>query len=626
MIIESALPPYSIGARDDLIQRRVLDAYLTHWDGESDANPISSITGKPMIEEMMLWAWDARPHPAFPARADVWADGASWRLGHWLNGRAGLSGLGEVVLDVCARAGFTDVDVTTLRGAVSGYVVDAPMSARDALEPLMAAYDFTAAEREGRLSFFHRETQDLVEVGADDMSAASAAEPFAQRGDPQETAVEARVRFLDAARDYLIAGVSARRMDAAEGGVASIEAPLVLEPEAAEVMAQRVLADQRAHTETLRLELGPHQQALEPGDRVRLSGRADVFEVERIEEAEILSLELRRARDDNAAQLGLADPNAPAAPQLAPTPAVSILDLPPLPSAEDDDRPLAAVFASPWFGAHDIYAGASTTQRGAATQAAVMGELLWALWPGPVDRWDDGNVTRIKLYAGALSSATKLAVLNGANVFAIEAGGEWEIIQAQHCVLVAPGEYELSGLMRGRLGSAHAMAAPHPVGARIVLLDQKLARLSISAHEWGEALEIVAPPAGGASTHNRAARFAVTLPHVALRPWAPAHVRARRDSAGDVAISWVRCARIGGDSWGPGEPPLGEPAESYLLEVLEGGGAVVRTAEALSSPFIYTAAQQSADFGAPPASLRLRIGQIAASGALGLNKELTIPL
>lgn len=61
---ESALLPYSTGARDDLVQRRVLDAYLTHWNGDSEANPISSINGKPMIEEMMLWAWDSRPHPA----------------------------------------------------------------------------------------------------------------------------------------------------------------------------------------------------------------------------------------------------------------------------------------------------------------------------------------------------------------------------------------------------------------------------------------------------------------------------------------------------------------------------------------------------------------------------------
>ena len=117
----------------------------------------------------------------------------------------------------------------------------------------------------------------------------------------------------------------------------------------------------------------------------------------------MLSLELRRARNESAAHLGFADPNAPA-PQLAPTPAVSILARPPLPSGEDDDRPRALVFASPWFGAHHIYAGASATQRGASTQAPIMGELGWSLWPGPVDRCDEGNVTRSRASMSGLMS------------------------------------------------------------------------------------------------------------------------------------------------------------------------------------------------------------------------------
>jgi len=203
---------------------------------------------------------------------------------------------------------------------------------------------------------------------------------------------------------------------------------------------------------------------------------------------------------------------------------------------------------------------------------------------------------------------------------------EWEIIQARRCELVAPGEYELSGLLRGRLGSAHAMASPHPMGARVIVLDQKLVRLSIGAHEWGEVLPVTVPPAGGSATHTRAARFAVTLPHAAARPWAPAHLRAKREASGDVAMSWVRCARSGGDSWGAGEPPLEDSVESYRLDILDDAGDVVRTSETPSPMLIYTLAQQSADFGAPPTSLRLRVAQIAASGAPGLNKQLTIPL
>jgi hypothetical protein len=217
-------------------------------------------------------------------------------------------------------------------------------------------------------------------------------------------------------------------------------------------------------------------------------------------------------------------------------------------------------------------------------------------------------------------------VLNGANSFAIQAGGEWEIVQAAACALVGADEYELSDFLRGRLGSAHAMAAPHAAGARIVLLDSALARIDIGAHEWGEALSFVAPPSGAPSSSNRAARAEIVLPHAAARPWAPAHLSAVRLSGGDVAIAWVRCARLGGDAWGPGEPPIGAPSEAYQLDILDGGGAVVRSVNSAVPSFVYSVADQTVDFGAPPASLRFRVAQISESGATGLNSELTITL
>ncbi|MBL8545638.1 MAG: glycoside hydrolase/phage tail family protein [Hyphomonadaceae bacterium] len=618
---ETATPYFSSGERDDLIQRRVLDAYLEYWGG--DANPVSSLTGAPMIEEIMVWAWDARPHPAFPARRDVWADGAVWSRGHWLNGRAGLSDLGEVVLSLCERAGAGAVNVAALRGAVSGYIVDSPATARAAIEPLMAAYDFSAAEREGQLVFFHG-GRVCADLAASELTASSAGEAYAQR-DAIDAPIEARVRFIDATRDYLLASVSARRLDRAQGGVASVDAPLVLEAGDAEALAQRVLADHRAAVEALSVDVGPARLALEPGDRVTLAGAGDVFEIARIEDAQARRLELRRVVHEGRTLSGGAEPGAPQLPQPAPTPAFAILDLPPLPGHETDDRPLAALFAQPWLGAHDIYAGASVSLRGSAVSPAIMGELLWPLYPGPVDRWDAGNVVRVAIYGGALASVTRDDVLNGANAFAIEAGGEWEIVQAAQCALIAPGVYELKDFLRGRQGSAHAMASPHAAGARIVKLDQRLARIGMSAHEWHEPVAFVAPPADGAASSNRAATEVRALAHAAVRPWAPAQVRAVRDASGDVALSWVRCAHIGGDGWGPGEPPLGLPAESYRLEVIV-SGVPVRSETTSVPSFIYSAAAQTADFGSLPGSLHIRVAQLGESGATGLNAELTITL
>ncbi|HEX5498469.1 MAG TPA: glycoside hydrolase TIM-barrel-like domain-containing protein, partial [Thermomicrobiales bacterium] len=79
---ESLLPHYSRGTRDDLIQRRGIEAVLTWWAAN---NPVSSVYGGPMIGLLAVWTWDARPYPAWPSRTDAWGDGALWPLGHWLN-------------------------------------------------------------------------------------------------------------------------------------------------------------------------------------------------------------------------------------------------------------------------------------------------------------------------------------------------------------------------------------------------------------------------------------------------------------------------------------------------------------------------------------------------------------
>jgi hypothetical protein len=632
---ESALPPFSTGARDDLIQRRMLEVYLSYWDMESGHNPNSSIDDWPMIDPdgMFVWAWDARPHPAFPARADVWSDGGAWRRGHWLNGRAGLANLSDVVSELCARAGVTEIDASSLAGAVSGFIADAPSPTRAALEPLMAAYAFDAREHEGQIVFAHRGAIEPLVLSLDQFTAESVIAPQI-RADPAETPIEARVSFIDPARDYAIATISARRLDRAEGGVETIAAPLCLEADRAEAIAGRLLAERRAETETLQAGLGLSHLALEPGDVIALENAPlDVFQITRISEAEVQLFEGRRLPSAGGRASSLAEPSAPAQPILAPTPAYALLDLPPLPGVEDDERPLFAAFASPWTGGHELYLGPSDarlTRRARATQAAIMGELLWALYPGPIDRWDDGNVVRVKIYNGALQSVTKDALLDGANVFAIESdAGEWEIVQARACVLVAPNEYQLSDFLRGLQGSAHAMRSPAPVGARIIKLDPSLARATIAAHEWHDVLRLAAPPAGGNENDARAARASVTPPHAWARPWAPAHLKARRAASSDVSISWVRCARIGGDFWGPGEPPLNEPAEAYRLEIWDmsvSGGVLKRSLELAAPVYLYSAALQTADFGGLPGAIGLRVGQIGADGLPGLMTEMTISL
>jgi hypothetical protein len=168
---ESAVPRYSAGRRDDVIQMQYLRAVADYWD-DPGANPVSPVYGGPMVDmgRAFVWAWDARPFPAFPADLERWADGVNYGRGHWITGRVTNQPLAAVVAEICARAGVSEVDVSRLYGAVRGYVRAEVGSARAALQPLMLAYGFEAVEREGVLRFVMRGDAEPVAVGPDELA------------------------------------------------------------------------------------------------------------------------------------------------------------------------------------------------------------------------------------------------------------------------------------------------------------------------------------------------------------------------------------------------------------------------------------------------------------------------
>jgi len=91
---ESALPYFSTGASDTLIQRRYLDAMLRFFDPSDpefseDRNPESSLYPGRMVDlsRAMIYTWDARPYPFFPLDTSVWSDGPNWLYGHWIGGK-----------------------------------------------------------------------------------------------------------------------------------------------------------------------------------------------------------------------------------------------------------------------------------------------------------------------------------------------------------------------------------------------------------------------------------------------------------------------------------------------------------------------------------------------------------
>ncbi|WP_292070702.1 baseplate megatron protein TIM-barrel domain-containing protein [Brevundimonas sp. UBA7534] len=124
-----------------------MEAILGHY-AQAENNPESGLYDGRMLEAADLWCWDARPYPAFPALDDIWADASAWNAGHWLNGRL-VGAWADLIAAVLRRGGVEDFTVTGVEGTASGYVIDRPMRTREALAPLLTAFDVVAAERNG---------------------------------------------------------------------------------------------------------------------------------------------------------------------------------------------------------------------------------------------------------------------------------------------------------------------------------------------------------------------------------------------------------------------------------------------------------------------------------------------
>lgn len=607
---ESALPPFSTGGRDDRMQRRALEAVLTHFAAN---NPVSAVYGGPMLDGADAWCWDARPWPAFPGRADVWADAGGWRTGHWLNGRLGGE-TRDLIAAILTRGGLDPdaFEVGPFEGGVDGYVIDRPMRTRDALDPLLTALGLTAAERDGRVSVTGAAPTGRI-LTPEGLAWPDGATAIKAERTLEDRPAAARVRFIDGGRDYQTGAATARR--AGDGGGIDLDLPAVCSSALAKTAAERALT---VGGERLIAALGPLDVLrLEPGDAVTVEGRAGAWRIVRLEWDETPSATL-----EPVAEVGSADPEEdPRAPEPSARPGTPFLRLiaaPPLVGFEADDRPLAVVAADPWRPMR-VSAGASPealTARGDVAEPATVGTLVAPLEPGGRHRLDRTNAIVVRVEGRAPESRSRAAVLAGANTLMVETAAGWEIVQFLDAQLIEGDVWRLSGLLRAQQGTEGEMAAGAPTGAPVVLLDAAPARADSPSAERGLPLLWRARPAGASMGGSQTTWTPSGIHH---RPWSPAHLRARPRPDGGLELSWIRRSRIDGDRW-DGEPFVADPSR-FRVRVLD-GGTVLRTWEADAPSAVYAAADRAADFpeGAGP-DAAIRVSQWGEGYGWGVEAE-----
>lgn len=625
---ESAAPYFSSLARSDSMQRRFLEAHHGRWQGE-DAS-----TGIVDPDHIFVWTWDARPMPAFPDDLSIWSDGGNWRAGHWLNGRMGGTTLADAIATVLTEHGFMDFDVSEVSGDLAGYVQGEVTSARALLEPLLDVFQVDVTEDAGKLRFRSRLRASLAPANVS-VVADIEGEPLwsENRSHDSDFAAEAVLTSYNPRLDYEQASVRSHRTRAASQRTLSYDLPAVLAQETALGAVETLLRTQRIGRRTVTFSLSPADIGVEPGDAVRLAlpdiaGPDGTFIVERIEEGAARRIEARH-------HAPLAPANYAGEPERrngggivsdAFAPVLHFLDLPRFSSGEAPSFARIAGLCRPW---RRTALSSSAGNQGYRTRTVLdrparVGVLAAPLSPGMTGRFDRGGMVELDLFFGGLSSADERAVLNGENRIAVKAAnGVWEVVGYADAEEISPNRWRLGGLLRGLAGTEDAMLAGAGLGAAVVVLDEAVVSLGLTAEERGLSMNWLAESLGQAGGRSGPHVFAGGIR--AETPLSPVHVRGERQAAGDVRVTWVRRGRVEADDWEGADIPLDEPTERYRIEVLD--GAIVRRVIEVTEPaFTYPAADETADFGAAQTSLSLRIRQMGRAVPLGVPVGTTILL
>lgn len=632
---ESFLPYFSSGQRDDMIQRVYTEVFVSYWRDNGGAMVAP--------EDCWVWTWDARPYPEFPHLTEVWSDGGNWTTGHWLNGRAGSVTLKSLVSDFMKLVGLqNDLDVSTLIGQntiVAGYVVDNIMSPREMLQSLFQAFMFDGYESGGKLRFALRTDTTFSFIDFDDLVTENNNPGGYSITRQQETELlsAARIDFMDGENAYQSASVSGTKQVGESLNVARIQFPIVLDQRYARSLADQIVQESWAQRESGELSLPNSQMKFDPSDGLSftIEGRDFGVRISAVDNSSFRKIEF--LSHEPSIYGGMAFSGRP---PVAPTPNVfgrsilEFLDIPLLTGAEPSPwAPRLAAYQNPFPPAVVVYikddVTSALTQVNQISTRSEMGRTITALNPSLPWVLDLSTKVQVKVTNPTFqpTSNSETAVLAGANAMAVlNVNGNWEIIQYLNATLISGTTFELSGLLRGCLGSEADMASI-PIDSRVVFVNPAvLVPLGLTFSQRDLEFTYRYGPSADDPVDTTYQDVTKEFRSVGLLPYAPTDLKCERTNVdGRLLLTWIRRTRFGGDDWGTVEPPLNEVAELYDLEICNVGGSVLRTLAGLSSPsYTYTAADQITDFGSLQSSVRIKVYQISDTVGRGHVADQTV--
>ncbi|MEM9271204.1 MAG: glycoside hydrolase TIM-barrel-like domain-containing protein, partial [Pseudomonadota bacterium] len=209
---DETLPGSSDGSQDDLVQRRMAQAYFGYWGAEG-VNPSSREYDGSMLDlgRVYLAQWDVRPMPAVASAASAWPDVGRLGTGHAISPRADQVSVAEVVRDVAARAGVVSLEADRAVGMIKGAIIGGHETARQSLQPILSSFALQSFEQSGSLVVQAQNAAQVTPLDPQtfvyqDGEAALVRERIVESENPERL----RLTYVEADGAYLTSAVEAR--------------------------------------------------------------------------------------------------------------------------------------------------------------------------------------------------------------------------------------------------------------------------------------------------------------------------------------------------------------------------------------------------------------------------------
>jgi hypothetical protein len=542
-----------------------------------------------------------------------------------------LVDLADIVTAECVRSGLgaSLIDVTELVGTdVRGFVRQG--SGREAIEQLMAFYYFGCTCRDvlvfRDLGGASAETIPFEDTG---VAIDKAGEPFCgvDRGNDQEVPAYWTLSTPDIDADYEAGTETSDRMITESVEKRQVQMTIIATPAERKGRAQSLALRARVESHKFEATLDNSHAELEPFDVVTYTDEDGNTYRTRAERESYDGLVKRFEGVLDSANLpteGVTSATYTPTINIVPPGTVDgmFIDGPIARDADDDHGFYWVTDFADGASAASLYRSTDDVSFGnveISTADAITGTASTALgdWTGG-NVWDEVNTVRVSV-TSPLTASTREAMELDPTINSAKLGvqGREEYLRFRTPTLVSSTAtsytYDLTGLLRGRNGTEHAMAS-HTAGDRFVLLRLAgLRRVSQDSDQAGLARYYKHVVAGRSVSGATSESF--TNAAVGRKPYAPVDGQVARDSSGNATITWARRTRLSHRMTGPlaWSFPLGEATEAYVVTIYTSNtyATVARTISATSETAAYSAAEQTTDFGSPQSTLYFTVAQVS---------------